>query len=173
MTHETSIILLAHQVDDFALGCVDVDTAHRIMTVIGECIWLPCETVIPITFQGLLTSHNGYDVLQTADYIKISVKSYLRRVFKIHAWETPFKRESSLTAKPRSPLSDEEAKWLYSVAPGLKEGTTEHTTLARTVGYGYRNLLGEILYCFLLCLFDISFAIATLAKFSINPAVEH
>jgi hypothetical protein len=66
-------------------------------------------------------------------------------MLKNHAWEKPNKRESLLTAKPKSPLSDEEAKLLYYVAPGPKEGTKEHATLARTVGCGYHNLLGELL----------------------------
>ena len=57
--------------------------------------------------------------------------------------------------------------------PGPKEGTPEHTFLAHTVGYGYRNRLGEILYAYVLCCLDISFAITTLAKFLINPAIEH
>jgi hypothetical protein len=64
MTHETSIVLLARQVDDFALGCIDDETARGVMTLIGKCIWLPSKTVIPITFQDVLTSFNGYDVLQ-------------------------------------------------------------------------------------------------------------
>jgi hypothetical protein len=43
MTHEPSIILLARQVDDFALGCVDDETTRRITTLLGERIRLPCE----------------------------------------------------------------------------------------------------------------------------------
>jgi hypothetical protein len=49
----------------------------------------------------------------------------------------------------------------------------EHALLAHTVGCGYRNLLGELLCAFVLCCLDISFAITTLAKLSINPALEH
>jgi hypothetical protein len=89
MTHETSVVSLARQVDDFALGCVDDDTAQGIMTLIEERIRLPSETVIPITFQGILSSFNGHDVVQTADHIKLSAESYLCRVFKSHVWETP------------------------------------------------------------------------------------
>jgi hypothetical protein len=58
-------------------------------------------------------SFNSYDVIQTADYIQLSAESYLRRVFKSHAWETPGKHESSLTSQPKSPLTNEEAKVLY------------------------------------------------------------
>jgi hypothetical protein len=85
MTHETSVVLLARQVDDFALGCVNDDTARGIMRLIGECIQPPSKTVIPSTFQGIITSFNGYDVIQMADYIQLSAESYLRCVFKSHA----------------------------------------------------------------------------------------
>ena len=173
MNHGESIVLLARQVDDFALGCVDAKIAQEIIGLIGECVQLPSEAKIPITFQGILSSFNGYDVLQTADYIQLSAESYLRRVFKGHDWEKPAKRESSLTAQPKSPLTDKEAKLLYDVKPGPKEGSPEHAKLARDVGYGYRNLLGEVLHGFVLCRLDISFAVTTLAKFSINPALEH
>ena len=87
------------------------------MTLIGEHIQLPSQAKIPITFQGILSSFNGYDVLQTADYIQLSAESYLRWVFKSHAWETPAKRESLLTAQPKSPLTNEEAKITYTVQP--------------------------------------------------------
>ena len=105
--------------------------------------------------------------------MQLSAGSYLRRVFKSHAWETPGKNESSLTSQPKSSLTNEEAKVLYTVKSGPKEGTPEHAKLAHDVGYGYRNLLGEVLYAYVLCHLDVSFAVTTLAKFSINPAIEH
>jgi hypothetical protein len=145
MNHGASVVLLARQVDAFALSYVDDSTARGIMTLIGERIQLPSEAKIPIMFQGVLTSFNGYDIIQTADYIQLSAESYLRRVFKSHAWETPGKHESSLTSQPKSPLRNEEAKVLYPVKPGPKEGTPEHAKLAHDVRYGYRNLLGEVL----------------------------
>ena len=89
MNHGASVVLLARQVDDFALGCVDDNIAQEIMTLIGERIQLPSKAKIPITFQGILSSFNGYDVLQTADYIQLSAESNLRQVFKSHAWEKP------------------------------------------------------------------------------------
>ena len=135
MNHGASAVLLARRVDNFALGCVDDNIAQEIMTRIQ----LPSEAKISITFQGILSSFNGYNVLQTADYIQLSAESYLRRVFKSHAWEKPAKRESSLTAQPKSPLTNEEAKILYTVQPGPKEGSPEHAKLAHDVGYGHRT----------------------------------
>jgi hypothetical protein len=77
MNHGTSIVLLARQVDDFALGCVDDNTAQSVMTLIGKRIQPTSEVKIPITFQGVLTSFNGHDVIQTADCIQLSTESHL------------------------------------------------------------------------------------------------
>ena len=41
------------------------------------------------------------------------------------------------------------------------------------MGYGYRNVLGELLYAYVLCRLDIANAITTLAKLSIAPNIEH
>jgi hypothetical protein len=120
-----------------------------------------------------MSSYNRHDISQTRDYIRLSAKSYLHRVLKNHGWEMPNKHESLSTAKPKSPLTDEECKVLYSVVPGPKEGTKEHATLAHTAGYGYHNLLGKLLRACVLCRLDISFAITALAKFSIHSAPEH
>jgi len=41
------------------------------------------------------------------------------------------------------------------------------------MGFGYRNVLGELLYAYVLCRADIGYAITTLAKFSQRPNKEH
>jgi hypothetical protein len=82
-------------------------------------------------------------------------------------------KDSATTSQPKSPLTNYKAKVLYTVKPGPKEGTPEHANLARDVGYGHRNLLGEVLCAYVLCRLDVSFAVTTLAMFSINPAIEH
>ena len=78
MNHGASIVLLARQVDNFALGCVDDKIAQEIIVLIGERVQLPSEAKISIIFQGILSLFNGYDVLQMADYMQLSAESYLR-----------------------------------------------------------------------------------------------
>ena len=72
----------------------------KLITAIGDKLKLPSEAKIPIEFQGILSSFNGYDILQTAEYTRLSAESYLRRVLKGHGWETPSSRESEPGAKP-------------------------------------------------------------------------
>ena len=59
--------------------------------------------------------------------------------------------------------------------PGPKEGTPEHAKLAHDIGYGYHNLLGEVLYAYVLCSsrYLLCHVTTLAAKFSINPAIEH
>ena len=147
--------------------------AKKIVKAIGERLQLPSEVELPIEFQGVLTSFNGYDILQTADYTKLSAESYLCCVLKGHGWETPGSKESQPGAKPKSPLNDTKVKVLYLAATSPKEGTREHHKLATNMGFGYRNalgyhnVLGELLYAYVLCHLDIAYSITTLAKFSI------
>ena len=171
LDHEGTIVLLARQVDDLALACKTEAIARAVLQKIGERIKLPKETAIPVTFEGVMSSFNGYDVLQTRDYNKLSAESYLTRVLKSHGWDTPAKNESS--ANPKSPMCDREAKELYASPMGPSEGTPEHAALAAQFGFGYRSVLGELLYAYVLCRADIGYAVTTLARFSLCPNVTH
>ena len=50
---------------------------------------------------GLVTLFNGIDILQTRDYIKISVETYLERICEKHVdtWIN-FKRDKATTPLP-------------------------------------------------------------------------
>jgi len=56
---------------------------------------------------------------------------------------------------------------------GPPERSTDAKALAAKHGFGYRNLLGELVYPFVLCRVDISFAVCFLSRFSAAPHDEH
>ena len=56
---------------------------------------------------------------------------------------------------------------------GLKEGTEEHFKLENSAGFGYRTLLGELMFCYISCRCDIGYAITLLSKFSTCPSKYH
>jgi len=56
---------------------------------------------------------------------------------------------------------------------GPKETTREHAELEKKAGFAYRTLLGELMYCYVSCRFDIGYAITLLSKFSTCPADYH
>ena len=56
---------------------------------------------------------------------------------------------------------------------GPKEKTPEAHAIARTFGFSYRNLLGEMVYAYVVCRVDIGFAVCFLSRFSDAPHSEH
>ena len=56
---------------------------------------------------------------------------------------------------------------------GPKEGTEEHVQMENQAGFGYRTLLGELMFCYISCRCDIGYAITLLSKFSTCPSKYH
>jgi len=164
-------VLLARQVDDFALGCHQESTAKGVYAEIGTKLTLHNEAESPFEYLGLVDSFDGYDVLQTRDYIKLSAESHIRRLLKAHGWDNPSPRESS--NKPKPPLHESDVANLFNLAAGLVENAPEHKALEAEQGFGYRSVLGEILFTYVLCRPDIGHAVTTLAKFSTAPKALH
>jgi hypothetical protein len=180
-THERNIytarindvpVLLLCQVDDFALATPDPSIADALYTAIGAKLQLPGEVKPPFVNEGLMTSFNGLDVLQTRDYLKISSTSYIRRLLAAHHWETPTVLESQPGTRPSEPIPPGSVKLLYQ-HPGHAEHTPAHAALEKEMGFAYRTLLGELLYAYVTTRPDIGFAITTLAKFASSPDQIH
>jgi KUP system potassium uptake protein len=62
---------------------------------------------------------------------------------------------------------------LLSTLEGPLEGTQEHCNLDSEVSYSYRQVLGEIIYAYVVCRLDIGYAATILSRFSQAPAREH
>ena len=56
---------------------------------------------------------------------------------------------------------------------GFRENTPAHLALERHFGFGYRNLLGELMYIFISSRPDIGYAVTTMSKFSTCPGKYH
>ena len=50
------------------------------------------------------------------------------------------------------------------------EDTPEHDTLKKEIGFSYRQVLGELLYAYVVIHIDIGFAVALLSRFASAPA---
>jgi len=116
-------VLLVRQVDDFALGCHQESTAKSVYAKIGTKLALHNEAEAPFEYLGLLDSFDGYDVLQTRDYIKLSAESYIRRLLKAHGWDNPSQRESS--NKTKSPLHESDIANLFGSGSGQECSLTQ------------------------------------------------
>ena len=56
---------------------------------------------------------------------------------------------------------------------GPLEGSVDHTILEKNNGFGYRTLLGELMYAYITYRPDIGYAITSLSKFSTRPSAVH
>jgi len=179
-THEKNIytgqfcgekVSLVRQVDDFALGCRQESTAKSVYSEIRAKLTLHNEAEALFECLGLVDSFDGYNVLQTRDYVKLSAESYVRRLLKAHGWDNPSLRESS--NKPKPPLHESNVANLFNLAAGPVENTPEHKALEAEQGFGYRSVLGEILFAYVICRPGIGYAVTTLTKFSTAPNALH
>jgi len=71
-------VLLKRQVDNFAIAALDAKTADVLLDLIDD------KLTIPVKRQGYLDMYNGINVLQTRHYIKISITSFINKVFDKH-----------------------------------------------------------------------------------------
>jgi hypothetical protein len=166
-----ALVIVARQVDDFAIGSHCPSTANRLIEIINSQLSTKNQGMIGLlTSYGLLHRYNGLDVHQTNHYIKISCETYIQRVLQTHGWESPGPKE---TDRPDSvPLHPDVASKLAQLS-GPDEGTIEYQQLADSMKFSYRQLLGELIYAYILVRVDIGFAVCFLARFSSNPHQEH
>jgi hypothetical protein len=59
------------------------------------------------------------------------------------------------------------------LSAGPPEGTDEHTALEKGVGFSYWQILGELIYAYVICGLNIGFAITLLARFAQAPSQAH
>ena len=74
--------------------------------------------------------------------------------------------------KPLGPLAADAIQTLYKES-GPAEGTAEHQALEEKCGFGYRTLLGKMMYAYVTCCPDIGYVITNMSKFSTTPTALH
>ena len=95
-------------------------------------------------------------------------ESYLDRMLQTHGWDSPSVKDS-----PRStPITSDTVNRLMSLE-GPPEKSAEAKEIAKKYGFSYRNLLGELIYAYVICRLDIGFAVCFLSRFAGQPHAEH
>ena len=166
-------VLVCRQVDDFASGAPSKKTAERFMDLLREHVESECAGLGIEVPQGMYQRYNGIDVFQTRDYIKVSAESYIDRMLQTHGWDTDKYTARVQTSDLKAvPLNPSVTSRLMSLE-GPAEKTVEAKELAKKNGFSYRNLLGELIYAYVICRLDIGYAVCFLARFSDSPHDEH
>ena len=163
-------VLVCRQVDDFASAAASMATAEKFITELRKYVEAEYAGLGMQTEGGMYQRYNGIDVFQSRDFVKISCESYLDRMFLSHGWENS--RHHVKVPEQAIPLNPTTAARLMTLE-GPPEKSVEAKELARYHGFGYRAVLGELIYAYVICRLDIGYAICLLARFSECPHSEH
>jgi hypothetical protein len=163
-------VLVARMVDDYAIGSADETAAKKICDAINKKAVTEHLGVGTIGPSGAFACFNGIDVYQTRHYNKICVTTYIEHFLLTHGWAAPAEDESD--RHDVIPMSYDKATQLLTLE-GPKEGTQEHHDLKQQVGFSYCQVLGELMYAFIVCCLDIGYAVTLLSRMSSCPHREH
>ena len=169
-TIDGELVLVCRQVDDFAIASESRAAAEKFIGVINSHVTTSSLGIGSPTDNGITARYNGIDVHQTRDYIKLNCETYLDRVLQTHGWDQPSPRESDRF--DQVPITQDSVNGLSTLV-GPPESTPEHRAIERQAGFSYRQVLGEIIYAYVICRVDIGFAAVFLSRFSQAPALEH
>ncbi len=163
-------VLVCRQVDDFAVGAESPDTAELFITKIREHVQAEYAAMGIETEGGLYQRYNGIDVFQTRDYVKLSCESYIDRMLQTHGWDAPASNERDCSTPV--PIQPSVASHLMTLE-GPPEKTPEAKAIVAKKGFSYRNVLGELIFAYVICRLDIGYSVCLLARFSERPHEEH
>jgi hypothetical protein len=150
-------ILFLQQVNDFAIACASKAVYDAF------CDDLDKHLSIPITRHGLMQHYNGVDIVQTAHYISILVKSYLTQVLQSHGWDLLTPVSLPMKAENEHVHQRDRAEPLDHAAFAAMEKTR----------FRYRSAIGELIWPMICARPDIAFATVKLSQFSSAPAAMH
>ena len=114
---------------------------------------------------GLVTLFNGINVLQTRDYIKISVEMYLERVCARHL-DTWMQVGQDTVSTPLS-YKKEFIRGFLS-AEGIADPDTQ-AALARKMKLGYQSKVGEAFFAMVTARPDVAHTVTRLSQHNVCP----
>ena len=156
-------VYICRQVDDIAVAAPTVALGQQLIAAIG--------THVQLAGNSLLTKFNGVQVEQSSNYIRLHCSNYIDRLIERHGWTTPSSTTPS-SFDVREPMNQHVAKQI-DVDLGPPEHSPEGLSLAKSSGFSYRVLLGELMYAYAVSRPDIGFALTKLSQFSHHPANIH
>ena len=110
------------------------------------------------------------DIFQSRDFVKISAESYIDRMLQTHGWDEP-KHDPKEPSKA-VPLNPAAVNKL-SLLTGPPEKSAEAKAISDKVGFSYRNVLGELIFAYVISQLNIGYSVCFLARFSDSPHEEH
>ena len=160
-------VLFMRQVDDFALAVPSKRIANILFDMIDEHITFPMKRM------GLVHLFNGMDIDQTEDYIKVSCETYLDRILEKYFTAPINLRVDDIGRVKPTPLPNRPTfQNSFLNAKGDPDPKAQ-ADLAKRMGFGYRNAIGELIYAMVTCRPDLSYSVVRTSQFSACPAEVH
>ncbi len=158
---DADLILILRQVDDFIIAAKDLSVCQSIRQEIQGFMANPLNDL------GIIKRFNGVDIEQTRHYVKVHCVKYLERIVTHHGWT------NEKAANLPLPMKTDTA---YQATLQLADGPDDpkdRQILEDTMGFSYRQCIGELIFALTICRIDISIAVITLSQYSDNPAKVH
>jgi hypothetical protein len=150
---------MLRKVDDILVSAASSTDRIAVLTGIASTVTF---TISP----GLTSLFYATDIEQTALYIKVYAKSYIKSCLLKLGWDTSSK--ASAIAIPTTPVTlDEMANNPAPLDPG------ELATVVQQFGFPYRTLTGMLIFAIQMGRFGIGPAISVLCKFNDHPGPVH
>ena len=157
-------VLFMRQVDDFAVAVPSERIANILFDLIDD------KLTFPLKRMGLVDLFNGVSITQTRDWIKLSVKTYLERIMEKHrsTW-----MKTDATPDTPTPLPARRTFMRDFLSAVGSDDEKAQTKLAKEMGFGFRNGIGEIIYAMTTCRPDVSYGVVRASQYSVKPVPIH
>lgn len=156
-------VLFLRQVDDFAVSCEDKATAKHVIAAINS------KMTIDVKDLGIITRFNGVDITQTRDFIKLSNKTYIEKIFSRHAWL--HEEKVPLVQHPVPMIADTSYQRKLETAEAISPD--DLPDIEEKFGFRYRQAIRELIYALVTCRPDLSYSVIKLSQYSSRPSEIH
>lgn len=155
-------VLFLRQVDDFACAAPTQRICDIVFDMIDDHLQLTLKRL------GQVTLFNGIDVLQTEQFVKISVETFIENACTKYQG-TWLKEDKQVPHYKRTPLPRDDK---INTAVGDPDEKAQRA-LEKEMGLSYRSIVGELTYAMITCRPDIAHAVVKLAQANACPSREH
>ena len=97
-------------------------------------------------------------------YIAIHIEKYIKRLMVSMGWG------EDKASSPKHPIPEALVKEILANGKGPIAGTPAAIQLQEEMGFGYRNLLGALIFACVICRLDIGYSMSLLSRYSEYPA---
>jgi hypothetical protein len=154
-------VFFLQQVDDFAIASTQKSDAEALINAVND------RMRIEVKHLGIIDRFNGLDIHQMRYFVKITCEKYLKKMVKGH--------EELLKHVPSNPvplLAD--STYIRNLETAtVPQNQPEKLQLKQSMGFNYRQVIGEIIFPMMKCRPKIAPHAIKLSQYMENPAEAH